>query len=162
MAETPPYRDPEITVRSVVGISSPLLASAGIHKGRALAPLLNVLFVDTVTQGIQCTTPFTLFYADDVYLVSRNKAELVKKWIDRRMLQDLIDWIWMEKDRQPTITKQANQCCPPRWTTLSCISGWYDWLWFKMISAPPVPRLLYLFISHRIFRSHCFASKCKI
>lgn len=79
MAETPPYRDPEITVRSVVGISSPLLASAGIHKGRALAPLLNVLFVDTVTQGIQCTTPFTLFYADDVYLVSRNKAELVKK-----------------------------------------------------------------------------------
>ena len=80
------YRDPKSRVRSAAGTSKPLRVSVGVHQGSALSPLLFILVMDAITHDIQRPAPYTLLYADDVFLASDDKTELeqlVQTWHDR-------------------------------------------------------------------------------
>ena len=86
------YHDPKSKVRSMAGVSKPLRVSVCVHQGSALSPLLFVLVMDTVTRDIQRPAPYTLLYADDVFLASDSKndlEQLVQKWNDRLMQHGL-------------------------------------------------------------------------
>lgn len=80
------YIGPRSRVRCTAGVSKPFRISVGVHQGSVLSPLLFILVMDTLTSDIQRQAPYTLLYADDVFLASVNKTDLtqlVKLWNDR-------------------------------------------------------------------------------
>ncbi|VDO76195.1 unnamed protein product [Heligmosomoides polygyrus] len=57
-----------------------------MHQGSALSPLLFVVVMDASTRDLQKPVPWTLLYADDMMLASKDKGELereVQAWSDR-------------------------------------------------------------------------------
>lgn len=57
-------------VRCAVGTSPPFAINVGVHQGSALLPFLFVLCMNTVTSDLQSPYPWSLLYADDVFLVN--------------------------------------------------------------------------------------------
>uniref|UniRef100_A0A914VVP6 Reverse transcriptase domain-containing protein n=1 Tax=Plectus sambesii TaxID=2011161 RepID=A0A914VVP6_9BILA len=66
---------------------SPLFAiNVGVHQGSALSPLLFVLCMDTVTSDLQSPHPWSLLYADDVFLANGQHQDLLeqtRQWNER-------------------------------------------------------------------------------
>lgn len=73
------YRNVTSTVRSPVGTSPPFSITVGVHQGSALSLLLFILCMDTVTADLQAPRPWTLLYADDVFLTDESRMELQRK-----------------------------------------------------------------------------------
>ena len=63
-------------VRCPVGTSPEFTISVGVHQGSALSPLVFILCMDSVTVNLIKPHPWTLLYADDVFLASEDKKEL--------------------------------------------------------------------------------------
>ncbi|XP_049816329.1 uncharacterized protein LOC126263286 [Schistocerca nitens] len=53
--------------------------SVGVHQGPALSPLLSIIIMDMITRDLQKLAPWTLLYADDVILATKNKKILQQK-----------------------------------------------------------------------------------
>jgi len=73
-------------VRSPIGVSPPFPVSVGVHQGSALSPLLFILCMDTATADIKQPHPWSLLYADDVFLASETRQQLQEQtqaWNDR-------------------------------------------------------------------------------
>lgn len=80
------YHYPRSSVKSAAGMSQDFPISVGVHQGSALSPLLFTLVMDTITHDIQRPAPYTILYADDVFLASQEKddlTDLVKTWHER-------------------------------------------------------------------------------
>uniref|UniRef100_A0A914VIK5 Reverse transcriptase domain-containing protein n=1 Tax=Plectus sambesii TaxID=2011161 RepID=A0A914VIK5_9BILA len=80
------YQCPESRVRSASGLSQPFPITIGVHQGSALSLLLFVIVMDVTTLDLQKPVPWTLLYAEDVFLASDDREELqrqVQAWKDR-------------------------------------------------------------------------------
>uniref|UniRef100_A0A914X4N9 Reverse transcriptase domain-containing protein n=1 Tax=Plectus sambesii TaxID=2011161 RepID=A0A914X4N9_9BILA len=80
------YHNVTSVVRCAVGTSPSFAINVGVHQGSALSPLLFVLCMDTVTSDLQSPHPWSLLYADDVFLANRQHQELqeqTRQWNER-------------------------------------------------------------------------------
>ena len=60
--------------------------TVGVHQGSALSPYLFITILDVICKDLLEPAPWTMLYADDVVLCSRNQADLqekLQKWKDR-------------------------------------------------------------------------------
>jgi len=67
-------------------ISPPFHISVGVHQGSALSPLLFILCMDSATADIQHPHPWSLLYADDVFLANKSRQQLqmqTQAWNDQ-------------------------------------------------------------------------------
>uniref|UniRef100_A0A673LG56 Reverse transcriptase domain-containing protein n=1 Tax=Sinocyclocheilus rhinocerous TaxID=307959 RepID=A0A673LG56_9TELE len=64
------YRNVTSVVRTPVGTSPSFPITVGVHQGLVLSPLLFILCMDMVTADIQTAHPWSLLFADDVFLLS--------------------------------------------------------------------------------------------
>uniref|UniRef100_W5NK01 ribonuclease H n=1 Tax=Lepisosteus oculatus TaxID=7918 RepID=W5NK01_LEPOC len=82
------YHKVTSVVRGLVGTSPPFAINVGIHQGSALSPLLFVLCMDTATANLQAPHPWSLLYADDVFLANEERQELqhqMQRWDEHGM-----------------------------------------------------------------------------
>jgi len=80
------YNNTTSVVRTPVGTSPPFPISVGVHQGSPLSPLLFILCMDTATADIQTPHPWSLLYADDVFLANASRQQLQEQtqlWNDR-------------------------------------------------------------------------------
>ena len=70
---------PATVVRCPAGTSPPFTIQTGVHQGSALSPLLFILCMDVVTADIQRPHPWSLLYADDVFLAATSRQELAEQ-----------------------------------------------------------------------------------
>jgi len=70
------YKNVSSLVRSPARVSLPFPINVGVHQGSALSPLLFILRMDTATAHIQQPHPWSLLYADDVFLASTSCQQL--------------------------------------------------------------------------------------
>jgi len=60
--------------------------TVGVHQGSALSPYLFITILDVICQDLLEPAPWTMLYADDVVLCSRNQVDIqekLQKWKDR-------------------------------------------------------------------------------
>lgn len=69
------YDNATSSVRCAAGLSPPFPVSVGVHQGSALSPLLFFLCMDTITADLQLPHPWSLLFADDVFLASKDREE---------------------------------------------------------------------------------------
>jgi len=82
------YKNVSNVVRSPVGVSPPFPVSVCVHQGSAVSPLLFILCMDTVTADIPQPQPWSLLYADYVFLANVTRQQ-TQAWNDRFKAHDL-------------------------------------------------------------------------
>ncbi|KAK3569463.1 hypothetical protein QTP86_031436 [Hemibagrus guttatus] len=70
------YRDASNTVRTLIGTPLPFAIRVAVHQGSALSSLLFVLCMVVVTADLQRPHPWTLLYADDVFLLDEDRGDV--------------------------------------------------------------------------------------
>ncbi|KAK3535130.1 hypothetical protein QTP70_004786 [Hemibagrus guttatus] len=70
------YHDASSTVRTLIGTSPSFAIRVCVHQGSALSPLMFILCVDVVTADLQWPHPWTLLYADDVFLSDEDQGDV--------------------------------------------------------------------------------------
>jgi len=86
------YNNTTSVVRTPVGTSPPFPIRVGVHQGSAISPLLFILCMDTATADIQVPHPWSILYADDVFLANASRQRLQEQtqlWNDRLHLYGL-------------------------------------------------------------------------
>ncbi|XP_063165402.1 uncharacterized protein LOC134501489 [Candoia aspera] len=101
------YRSITSMVQCVVGTSPPFTINVRVHQGLALLPLLFILCMDTVTLNLQSPHPWSLLYADDVFLADEQREVLQEQmwqwneWLSKFGLQlNIKKMEYMECDPQ--------------------------------------------------------------
>ncbi|ROL44535.1 hypothetical protein DPX16_18246 [Anabarilius grahami] len=64
------------------------MCNVGVHQGSALLPLLFILCMDTITADLQSPHPWSLLFADDVFLSSETRAVTQR---DTQLWKDRLD-----------------------------------------------------------------------
>jgi hypothetical protein len=79
------YSRAQATVRTCCGDSAAQPVTVGVHQGSALSPYLFITVLDAICKDLLEPAPWTMLYADDVVLCSRDQADLqekLQKWKD--------------------------------------------------------------------------------
>ncbi|ROI46634.1 putative RNA-directed DNA polymerase from transposon X-element [Anabarilius grahami] len=82
------YKGITSAVRCAAGLSPPFPINVGVHQGSALSPLLFILCMDTITAVQQSPHPWSLLFADDVFLASETRAVTQR---DTQLWKDRLD-----------------------------------------------------------------------
>ncbi|ROL54701.1 RNA-directed DNA polymerase from mobile element jockey [Anabarilius grahami] len=80
------YKGVTSAVRCAAGLSPPFPINVGVLQRSALSPLLFILCMDTITADLQSPHPWSLLFADDVFLASEARAVTQRDtqlWKDR-------------------------------------------------------------------------------
>lgn len=80
------YEDHETELRMPFHTTESFPIKIGVHQGSALAPLLFITVMDTITKDLQKPIPWTMLYADDVILADTSREGLEKQvhqWKDQ-------------------------------------------------------------------------------
>uniref|UniRef100_A0A914WJ69 Reverse transcriptase domain-containing protein n=1 Tax=Plectus sambesii TaxID=2011161 RepID=A0A914WJ69_9BILA len=80
------YAAAETTVRTPCGQTAAFPVAVGVHQGSALSPLLFILVLDAVCEGLPSEAPWTMLYADNVAICAKTREELeerVSEWKTR-------------------------------------------------------------------------------
>ena len=70
------YHNAKSRVRCSVGVTKEFPIKVGVHQGSVLSLLLFTTVMDAIIRDIQKPAPWTLLYADDVFLAAPSRHEL--------------------------------------------------------------------------------------
>uniref|UniRef100_A0A914XIS3 Reverse transcriptase domain-containing protein n=1 Tax=Plectus sambesii TaxID=2011161 RepID=A0A914XIS3_9BILA len=94
------YAAAETTVRTPCGQTAAFPVAVGVHQGSALSPLLFILVLDAMCEGLPSRAPWTMLYADDVAICAKTKEELEER---------VLEWkTRLEKNRLRLNLKKTN------------------------------------------------------
>ena len=80
------YKGCTTSVVTNVGETEEIDIEVGLHQGSALSPLLFIIIMDVITEGIGEETPWAMLFADDIVLSGENREDLERRlenWRER-------------------------------------------------------------------------------
>ena len=83
------YEEARTSVRTGNENSKCFWAKVGLYQGSVLSPLLFVIVMDVVCEGIREGLPCELLYADDIVLIADTEDELRKKFLKWKVSMEL-------------------------------------------------------------------------
>ena len=78
------YDDSTTAVRFAVGVTEGFEVKVGLHQGSALRPCLFAMEMDMMTDDIREEAPWTMMFADDIFICSESKKRIEEKLESRR------------------------------------------------------------------------------
>uniref|UniRef100_A0A914VKP3 Reverse transcriptase domain-containing protein n=1 Tax=Plectus sambesii TaxID=2011161 RepID=A0A914VKP3_9BILA len=79
------YSKAQAAVRTCYGKSAAFPVTVGVHQGSALSPYLFIAVLNVICEDLLEPAPWTMLYADDIVLGSRDQRDLerkLQKWKD--------------------------------------------------------------------------------
>jgi hypothetical protein len=73
------YEKARTVIRTKNGNSEEFKVNVGVHQGSVLSPLLFVVVMEVLAQGVKTGLPWELLYADDLVLIAESLDELKEK-----------------------------------------------------------------------------------
>jgi len=86
------YKDPVSTVKTAVGNTDDFGVDVGVHQGSVLSPLLFIIVMNEITNGIKKGLPWEILFADDLILIAESEEELRNKIM-----------LWKSTDRKSVV-----------------------------------------------------------
>ena len=78
------YDDSTTAVRCAIGVTEGFEVKVGLHQGSALRPCLFAMEMDMMTDDIREEAPWTMMFADDIFICSESKKRVEEKLESRR------------------------------------------------------------------------------
>ena len=66
-------------VRCAVGVTEKFKVEVGLHQGSALSNFLFVVMMDKLTDEVGQESPWTLLFADDIFICSEDREQVEEK-----------------------------------------------------------------------------------
>jgi hypothetical protein len=76
------YTDARTTVRCKAGMTEFFEVKVGVHQGSRLSPLLFIIVLDVISEGIVRDMPWNILYADDLVIMADTEEELQQRLLE--------------------------------------------------------------------------------